>query len=172
MRIVAFFIFIFFIPFLLVIWILIFITSKENKEVIFKQIRLGKNKKEFIIYKFKTIENQKITTLGKYLRKTGVDEIPQLINIFKNEMDFVGPRPLTKFDVDRLNWNSEKHNPRWNVNPGLTGLAQLSTICNADLSLEKDLFYVENKSFFLDCKLILKSLLIPIFGKNKTTNNK
>ena len=146
---------------------MIFFSSLPKIQIIFKQTRIGQKKKEFTIYKFKTMEYNKITFIGKYLRKTGLDEIPQLINIIKNDMSFVGPRPLTKFDIDRLNWNSSECAERWNVKPGITGLAQLSDICNANLSLQNDLNYVKNKNIALDIKILFQSILIPIFGKRK-----
>jgi lipopolysaccharide/colanic/teichoic acid biosynthesis glycosyltransferase len=111
------------------------------------------------------MENQKITCVGKFIRKLGLDEIPQLYNIIKGDMAFVGPRPLTQFDIERLKWNKPKYSKRWSVKPGITGFAQLSKICNANLSMENDLFYIENKGFLVDFKLISKSLLVPIIGK-------
>ena len=111
--------------------------------------------------------NNKATRVGRVIRKTGLDEIPQLYNIVKGEMSFVGPRPLTKFDIERLNWNTSKQIKRWSVKPGITGVAQLSSTCNADLSLRDDFYYIDNKSFILDCKLFVKSLIIPFFGKTK-----
>ena len=150
-------------PLALVIALLIYMQSRTN--VIFKQERIGLDKNEFIIYKFKTMENQKITFIGKFLRKLGLDEIPQLINIIKGDMSFVGPRPLTHFDIERLEWNKPEYSKRWSVKPGITGLAQLSKICNAKVAMKNDLCYVENKSFLLDSKLILKTVLVPIIGK-------
>lgn len=159
-----------FTPIYLIIWVLILFTSEPKYPVIFKQKRLGLKKKEFTIYKFKTMENEKITLLGKYLRKTGLDELPQLINIIRNEMSFVGPRPLTRYDVDRLMWNSLECDERWNVKPGITGLAQLTDVCNAELSLQKDIFYAKNKNMILDIKILLQSAIIPMFCKPKIKN--
>ena len=100
-----------------------------------------------------------------FLRKSGLDEIPQLYNIIRGDMNFVGPRPLTQFDINRLNWNKPEFSKRWTVKPGITGLAQLSKTCNSSLALKNDIYYIENKSFSLDLKLIVKSLLVPIIGK-------
>ena len=167
MRIFALIVFVIFIPVFIFIWGLVFITSKTRSQVVFKQTRLGQHKREFTIYKFRTMDGDKITVMGKYLRKTGFDEMPQLINIIRNDMSFVGPRPLTQFDVDRLMWNAPECAGRWNVKPGITGLAQLSDICDAGLSLQKDLYYVKNKNAVLDIKILLQSLLIRIVGKRK-----
>ena len=76
------------------------------------QKRIGKGKKGFTIYKFKTMEDNNISKTGKIIRKLGLDEIPQLLNIIKGDMTFVGPRPLTSFDINRLGWNTIKHNER------------------------------------------------------------
>ena len=111
------------------------------------------------------MEKNQVTFWGKFLRKTGVDEIPQLINILKGEMTFVGPRPLMKADIDRLGWIEKKHLKRWSVKPGITGSAQLQNTCSADLSLANDLSYVRNKSLFLDLRIFMRSIFIPILEK-------
>lgn len=135
--------------------------------IFFLQERIGKDKIPFTIYKFKSMKNGKITLVGKIIRKTGLDEIPQLLNILKGEMSFVGPRPLTQHDIERLNWTTKDHLIRWSVNPGITGTAQLSPICNADNSLKLDKEYINSKSSVNDLKLFIRSLLIPILGKSK-----
>jgi len=112
------------------------------------------------------MKNGKITFGGKVIRKLGLDEIPQFWNIVKGEMAFVGPRPLTQFDIDRLGWNTEKAVNRWKVLPGITGPAQLTNVCNADLSLSKDLEYVHSKSNGYDLKIMMRSALVPIIGKH------
>lgn len=112
------------------------------------------------------MQDGKVTFTGRIIRKIGLDEIPQFINIVKGEMAFVGPRPLTRFDIERLGWNSEKAENRWEVLPGITGPAQLTNVCNADLSLSKDLEYVSSKSLFYDCRILFRSALVPIIGKH------
>ena len=163
MRFIAFLLFLLILPITLFISVLIFFTLRES--FIFNQLRVGKNKEEFTIHKFKTMKNGKITSLGRVLRKLGLDEIPQLINVMKNEMSFVGPRPLTQQDIIRLNWELDKYEMRWSVKPGITCLAQLSNVCDAFHSMERDLFYVNNKSVKLDVKIIMQSILVPIKGK-------
>jgi len=111
------------------------------------------------------MENDKITRIGKPLRKLGLDELPQLINVMIGDMSFVGPRPLTQFDIERLNWNKEEYKERWSVKPGITGLAQLNSICSAELSMKQDLNYVRKKNFFFDIRILLRTLLVPFKGK-------
>lgn len=150
-------------PILLIVSLMIRISM--GSPVIFKQERIGKNKRIFIIYKFRTMENEKITFLGRILRKLGIDELPQLVNIAKGQMNFVGPRPLTEFDINRLKWDNDFHKIRWRVKPGITGMAQLTNICNVKISWFFDKYYVLNRSFCLNLKVIIKSILIPLVGK-------
>lgn len=160
-------------PFLLLIAAAIKLTSQGP--VIFKQNRLGKDGEEFKIYKFRTMvenaedmgngvytlrDDPRVTTIGKILRKTSLDELPQLFNILKNEMSFVGPRPtLTYHPYEYQNYSSEQKK-RFDVKPGVTGLAQLSGRKELpwEERIEYDIEYVENYSFFYDIKLILKTI--------------
>lgn len=137
----------------------------DRNPIIFKQQRAGLHKESFIIYKFTSMKNGKITLLGKVIRKTGLDEIPQLLNIMKGEMAFVGPRPLTKSDIERLEWDGKDKSVRWNVLPGITGPAQLVNVCDKDVSFQNDLNYIQTRSIKTDLKYILLSLVIPITGK-------
>ena len=166
MKIIAFILVVICSPIMALIGLGIYLESGNN--VLFKQKRVGKNKTDFIIYKFKTIENNKVTNLGRVIRKLGLDEIPQLLNIIKGEMAFVGPRPLTQYDINRLEWDTPEYNKRWNVKPGITGKAQLTNICSAELSMKNDLWYIDNKSFFVDIGIIIKSILVPLIGKRTT----
>ncbi len=152
-------------PISVLVAVAIIVTS--GYPFLFLQDRVGKNQKPFVIYKFKSMQNHQVTSIGKVIRKTGLDEIPQLINILKGEMSFVGPRPLTQYDIQRLKWTSKEHEIRWSVNPGITGPAQLSVICNADNSFQLDKNYIKTKSSINDLKLFTRSMLIPFFGKSK-----
>ena len=165
LKVIAFVLLLIISPLFFLISVFLYLYSKEKPRIFFKQKRIGIQQKEFIIYKFKTMEKNQVTFWGKFLRKTGVDEIPQLINILKGEMTFVGPRPLMKADIDRLGWIEKKHLKRWSVKPGITGSAQLQNTCSADLSLANDLSYVRNKSLFLDLRIFMRSIFIPILGK-------
>lgn len=153
-------------PFLLLISLIIALVS--GIPIVFTQERIGLNKKPFVIYKFRTMRHGQITFLGRILRKTGIDELPQLVNIIEGNMNFVGPRPLTNDDVLRLGWDSSDYSKRWSVKPGITGLAQLSAICDASVSWKNDQEYIENRSARTDLRIIGKSILIPVVGKKSS----
>ena len=143
---------------------------------IFKQRRPGLNGKIFTLYKFKTLyhssnmisENKRQNKLGNFLRRTGLDELPQIFNIFRNEMSFVGPRPLL---IEYLNRYSNYEKKRHLVKPGITGLAQVypdpSGVKNWDKSIKLDVYYAANVSFILDIKIIYKTIELILFKKKQ-----
>ena len=157
---------------LLIIALLIKIDSKGP--VIFKQSRVGKNGKTFNIYKFRTMEitaphnmatsnfnNAKkyITRTGAFLRKSSIDEIPQLLSVLKGDMSIVGPRPLI---LSEKMVNRERHRLGIDqVLPGITGLAQISgrDMIDDQAKVEYDFQYVQHLSFILDVKIIISTLL-------------
>ena len=146
---------------LIVVWLL------DRHAPVFIQERIGLNKKPFFVYKIRTMRNSRVTALGRVLRRTGIDELPQLFNIMKREMNFVGPRPLTEADIIRLKWDSPAHAARWSVRPGITGLAQLVNVCDAQVSWDCDVEYVNTRSLRTDLSILLKSLLVPFIGKRR-----
>ncbi len=113
------------------------------------------------------MKNGEITFLGRVLRRTGIDEIPQFINVLKGDMSIVGPRPLTKSDIIRLGWDSDYHMQRWNLKPGIVGLAQLSPVCHKKMSWFYDKTYILKHNFILDLKIIFSCLAIPFVGKRR-----
>ena len=149
----------------------------QGRPIFFKQNRVGENGNYFKIYKFRTMNNNKlteqeiielnqrdkivfkssndprITKLGKFLRKSSIDELPQIINIFKNEMSFIGPRPPILEEVSQYEL---KHLKRISIKHGITGLWQvtLRQDNNFDKWVEKDIEYIENWNIFLDIKII------------------
>lgn len=143
---------------------------------IFSQKRPGLNNRIFVIYKFKTLydtarklpENKRQNKLGNFLRKTGLDELPQLLNILKNDMSFVGPRPLL---VEYLKKYSTYEKKRHLVKPGVTGLAQINPeplgLKSWNKSIKFDIYYVKNLSFFLDIKILFKTLVLVFFNKKQ-----
>ena len=143
---------------------------------IFFQKRPGLNDKIFTIYKFKSLydadknflEIERQNKLGDFLRKTGLDELPQLFNIFKNDMSFVGPRPLL---IEYLNKYTTYEKKRHLVKPGITGLAQINPEPSGMKSWNKyiklDIFYVNNVSIFLDFEILFKTVVLVLFKKKQ-----
>lgn len=150
-------------------------------EPFFTQKRPGKNEKIFSIIKFKTMNNatdsngkllpdsERLTTVGKIVRKTSLDELPQLINIIKGDMSFIGPRPLL---VRYLPYYTETEKKRHSIKPGITGLAQVSgrNLLYWDDRLKKDVEYVEHMSFLLDVKICLKTIKNVLTSKDVVVN--
>jgi lipopolysaccharide/colanic/teichoic acid biosynthesis glycosyltransferase len=138
---------------------------KERHSIFFKQDRIGKNKTVFKILKFQTMVDQIPTSTGKLLRKTGLDERPQFINVLKGDMSIVGPGALTKSDIERLCWDDNCHAVRWNIKPGITGFAQLYGGQHRKTSWFWDSYYINNNNVFMDFGIIVVSFLMNIFGK-------
>ncbi|MEM9717953.1 MAG: sugar transferase [Bacteroidota bacterium] len=147
------------------ILIALLIKFKEHHPILFKQERLGIHKQPFLIFKFQTLVNEEATPIGKVLRKTGLDELPQFINVLKGEMSIVGPRALTASDIKRLGWDNEFHSQRWKVLPGITGLAQLYGGRHRKLSWFWDTYYLHNQTLPIDLGIIFFSFLVNFFGK-------
>lgn len=178
------------------LFLLIALCIKINSQgpVFYFQKRIGKNKKPFFIWKFRTMyanadlaledllkkdaslrdewkknwklkDDPRITTIGKFLRKTSFDELPQLWNIFKGDMSVVGPRPVVEYEV--THYFKEKAEKILSVRPGLTGLWQVSG--RNDLSypdrVRLNEEYVDRQSFFLDMQLIAKTIWIVFSSK-------
>ena len=151
------------------IWLFVGVTTLlfQGFPLFFIQERIGKDKSNFNIYKIRTMKAGKVTIWGKVLRNTGLDEFPQLLNILKGDMNFIGPRPLTKADIQRLEWDTKYHTKRWNVTPGITGLAQLSPTCHKKFSWFYDCYYSENKSTLLDLSIVIQTILVAFIGKKR-----
>ncbi len=162
-----------FLPIMILIFFLVWPTIGFP---IFMQKRPGLNNKIFTLYKFKTLydpsknisEKKRQNALGNFLRKTGLDELPQLLNILENNMSFVGPRPLL---VEYLKKYSNYEKKRHKVKPGITGLAQVnpeaSGIKSWNKSIKLDIFYVNNLSFFLDIQILFKTIELVLFKKKQ-----
>ncbi|MCB0730856.1 MAG: undecaprenyl-phosphate glucose phosphotransferase [Ignavibacteriae bacterium] len=170
-------------PFTLIVAILIKLESKGP--IIFKQKRTGQNGKEFNVYKFRSMvqdaeklsgpvwstkDDPRITKVGKFIRKVRIDEIPQMLNVLKGEMSFVGPRPERPYFVEKLSKEIPLYKRRLKVRPGITGWAQVKhkydeTIEDVQTKLRYDLFYIENMSLRMDFKIIFRTVFVVIFGK-------
>jgi len=141
------------------------IISIDGKPILFMQKRLGFRKRLFLIMKFRTLKENKVTRTGKWLRATGLDELPQLLNIVRGEMNVVGPRPLTDIDCERFKYNTREHLRRWVVKPGLTGLSQVCGAKSAHGSWEIDTQYIKTRTVGMDLVLVGITLLMNAGGK-------
>jgi lipopolysaccharide/colanic/teichoic acid biosynthesis glycosyltransferase len=141
------------------------IVLEDGAPVLFRQERVGRHRRPFGILKFRSMRDGQITRAGRFLRATGLDELPQFINILRGDMSAVGPRPLTASDVTRLGWTAPRCDFRWQVLPGLTGLAQVTEARAGRLSLGLDRQYVARQSLALDVRLVAISFAINAFGK-------
>jgi lipopolysaccharide/colanic/teichoic acid biosynthesis glycosyltransferase len=141
------------------------ILLDDGRPLFFLQSRLGERRRLFRVIKFRTMRDDRITRVGRLLRGTGLDELPQFLNILRGEMSFVGPRPLTGSDVARLGWTGTRHDFRWSVRPGITGLAQVRARGGARASLAWDRLYCRRRGFWLDVSLLATTFLMNMAGK-------
>ncbi|MCM8794477.1 MAG: sugar transferase [Candidatus Omnitrophica bacterium] len=149
------------------VWIGWRISREKTGAVFFRQLRIGYRGKLFTILKFRTLgEGNVSSNFSKILRWTAMDELPQLFNILKGDMSFVGPRPLIQKELEDLRRIPEGMD-RLSVRPGLTGLAQLNSdkIPSLEERLGWDLAYVRQHSFLLDIRILLMSVFISIRGE-------
>ena len=162
----------------LIILISLLILTLDGAPIIFKQIRVGYNGKKFIIFKFRTMNNiiaknekLRLTHLGKFLRKTSLDELPQFVNVLKKDMSIVGPRPLPKVIENKIKYSQKTK--RRQILPGITGMSQINFTGKKRKLSEKinlDIQFVNNYTFSNYLQIILKTpivLIIRIF-KNKS----
>jgi lipopolysaccharide/colanic/teichoic acid biosynthesis glycosyltransferase len=143
------------------------IAIEDGGPVLFRQARLGHGRRPFSILKFRTMRDGRVTHVGRLLRATGLDELPQFVNILRGDMSAVGPRPLTKEDVERLGWSGPQFDVRWSCRPGLTGLGQLVGARPDDDALALDRVHAERWRPALDCQLIAWSFAVNAFGKTR-----
>ena len=153
------------------------ITLDSPGPVFFRQERVGKNGKSFLMYKFRSMKTSasqydyspresgdpRITRLGKFLRKTSLDELPQLFNVLEGSMSLVGPRPEMPFIVEQY---TRQHRHRLEVKPGLTGLWQLSGDRNFLIheNIEYDMYYIRHRNFFMDLAILLHTTIFAMRG--------
>lgn len=152
--------------------------------LIFKQTRIGLHNREFQMYKFRSMRVQtekeekkawttqndpRVTPIGKFMRKTNIDELPQLFNVLKGDMSMVGPRPERPYFVDKFKEDIPRYMIKHQVRPGMTGWAQVNGY-RGDTSITKriqcDLYYVENWTLLLDFKI----LFLTFFGRSVNKN--
>lgn len=158
-------------PFIVLICLLL--LFEEGRPVFYRKISLGKDGKEFGAIKFRSmnIDSPEITRLGLTLRKTAMDELPQLVNILKGEMSFVGPR---NYGADKYKTADANFLKRLKITPGLTGLAQIFApkCATNDEILKWDLEYMAKRNFILDLKIIFISIWITLRGRWENRNRK
>ncbi len=159
-------------PLLLIIALAVKLSSRGP--IIFQQIRSGLDCKPFTAYKFRTMvegaehiglgyevaeNDSRITKVGKFLRDTSLDELPQLFNILKGEMSLIGPRPTIPSEVAKF---TERQKMRQQAKPGISGWAQVNgrNLLSWDEKIELDIWYVENWSFLLDLKILWKTIFV------------
>ena len=155
----------------LILFLAMLVRIKHGKGVIFKQKRVGRDRKVFWFYKFRSMSNkrdangdllpdrERLTKFGKFIRKTSLDEIPQLFNILKGDMSFIGPRPK---DVKECVFFNEQQCQRFLVRPGVTGLAQVNgrNSINFEKVVEFDVKYVQKVTFWRDVKIFFKTFFV------------
>ena len=177
---IATIIFIIMLPVFCLITFLLFIVN--NGHPFFIQQRPGKNEKLFSIIKFRTMSNkkdvegnllpdsQRLTNVGKFIRSTSLDELPQLLNVIKGDMSLVGPRPLLPEYLPRYN---ELQRQRHTVRPGITGYAQVNgrNAISWEKKFELDIYYVKKSSFVLDCFILMKTIANVFSRKNINKSN-
>jgi lipopolysaccharide/colanic/teichoic acid biosynthesis glycosyltransferase len=164
------------IPFFVLIYILIFLTS--NGSPIIRQRRVGLGGKEFLMLKFRTMRfdvnlydncpvsdsDKRVTKIGRWLRKSSLDELPQLFHVVSGKMSLVGPRPEMPHIVQTYNEGERK---RLEVLPGLTGLWQVYGRKDIPLrdNLKYDFYYITHQSFFFDIIILIRTFYVVLFGK-------
>ena len=147
--------------------IALILRYKEGHGVFFRQIRIGKEKRKFEILKFQTLVNEVATPTGRVLRRTGIDEWPQFINVLRGEMSIVGPRALTAADIKRLGWDDTFHAKRWDIKPGISGYAQLYGGQHKKTSWFWDMRYLKDGNLLIDLAILFLSFLMNLFGKTR-----
>lgn len=174
---------IFFFPLALVCAIAIHL--EDGLPVIYRQERIGLHGKPFFIYKFRSMKidaekdgpdlleisgDPRLTKVGRILRAHHLDELPQLWNVFKGDMAFIGPRPERKFYIDQIMEHDPRYEYLYQIRPGVTSYATLyngytDTMEKMLRRLDLDLFYLENRSWWLDAKILIKTFINIVFGK-------
>ena len=187
-RIFDIFVSIILLPLLLIIGIILFVLNRffNSGELFFIQERMGKDCKVFSAFKFRTmspikeitrkyddpIETNRITPLGRVLRKTRIDELPQILNVLKGDMSLIGPRPDYYLHALEYLEYVEGYDERHTIRPGITGLSQirLGYAESLEATLKKtsiDNYYIQNVSYIIEFKIILNTILIIIRGLGK-----
>tara|TARA_B100001750_G_C15444117_1_gene565232 strand:+ start:383 stop:991 length:609 start_codon:yes stop_codon:yes gene_type:complete len=180
-------------PLTLVIWILVWliiplmIWGADRGPIFYRQQRVGRYGKAFSVWKFRTMVrnadthglawtvegDHRITSVGRFLRRTGLDELPQLINVIRGEMSLVGPRPLAIEEQLMLEHEMPEFASRLDVVPGITGLAQLYNREDDDKTkLAYDIYYIQNMGPVMDVKLLLLTVMDVVLRRRDVRTGK
>ncbi len=171
-------------PVMLVAAIVIFVENGFKGPIFYKQVRVGQNWRLFQVFKFRSMvvdaekdgspqwaqkNDSRVTRVGKFLRRSRIDELPQIFNVLKGDMSFIGPRPERPEFVEQLAEKIPYYAERHRVKPGITGWAQVcypygASDDDAREKLQYDLYYVKNYSLFLDCLIMFQTIDVVIFG--------
>lgn len=161
------------------------IKIEDGGPVFYRQERVGRDNRLFQVLKFRSMrqdaerdgqpqwaaqDDPRVTAVGHWIRKLRIDELPQMLNVFKGEMSFVGPRPERAYFVEQLCEQIAYYNVRHGIKPGITGLAQVryrygASVEDAARKLQYDLYYVKNNSLFLDLLILVDTVQVVLFGK-------
>lgn len=175
-------------PFILIVCIIIapIIFIEDKGPIFYNGKRLGKNGKVFKMYKFRSMivdapdvrnkdgstfnseKDPRLTKIGKFLRKTSIDELPQIVNVLKGDMSFVGPRPHIITNYKGYNTLTKEKQQRLKIRPGITGYSQAyyRNSITSDEKIKNDIYYVNNVSLLLDIKIIIKTFVSVINRDN------
>jgi sugar transferase (PEP-CTERM system associated) len=176
-------IFILTLPIMLLTAFLVFL--EDQGPIFYKQERVGRLGRPYMVLKFRSMginaekagspqwastNDPRTTRVGSVIRKLRIDELPQIINVLRGEMSFVGPRPERPFFVDQLSADVPFYNMRHSIKPGITGMAQVRYAYGASVEdsiqkLQYDLYYVKNNSLFLDILILLETVQVVLLGK-------
>jgi len=142
------------------------ILVDDGRPVLFRQARLGRGRRVFEILKFRSMREGRVTRAGRVLRGTGLDELPQFLNILRGDLSAVGPRPVTEEDARRFGWTGPSAASRWREKPGLTGLGQLAGRSPRE-QIRLDRCYARRRSLAFDCRIIAMSFVVNLLGKSR-----
>jgi len=139
----------------------------DGLPLLFVQERIGRDRKAFRVLKLRTMRNGRVTRVGRWLRATGLDELPQFVNVVRGEMSVVGPRPLTREDLGRLRWDTAEHDRRFDVRPGIVGLAQVIGGRTARHTAKLDALYARRASLSVDASMVALGFVSNVVGKTR-----
>jgi undecaprenyl phosphate N,N'-diacetylbacillosamine 1-phosphate transferase len=143
------------------------ITLDDGGPIFFGQVRLGRGRAPFHVVKLRTMRAGKVTRAGAWLRKTGLDEVPQFWNVLRGEMSVVGPRPLTPADIVRLGWDRPQYDLRFFAKPGVTGPVQVLGAISATDSAGLERKYMARRSLSLDFTIVAATSAMLVLGKSR-----